>query len=252
MVMASGIVCGSIAPVDSRRSPGQEARSIGCRAGSSLIQLRVVDKSAGALDKDIGSLEVHTAPMSHTGRPHPDVRALQAPLRVAYARDPAEAAIVDLAWTDGADNADPMSGRVHFGSHATSSIGYGVHRAIGGTHVAPVPGDLLCAALASCQESSLRMVANVLGVRLVKLRVAVRAKVDVRGTLGMNALVPVGFQSMLVNISLQPAPGTHPLRVSQLIRSAERACVVLQTLRAGVPVTTEIDLSQPPDEGATQ
>jgi uncharacterized OsmC-like protein len=136
-----------------------------------------------------------------------------------------------------------MSGRVHFGSHATSRVEYGVHRAIGGTHAAPVPGDLLCAALASCQESSLQMVANVLGVRLLKLCVNVRATVDVRGTLGMNALVPVGFQSMQVSVSLQPAPDTHPLRVSQMIRAAERACVVLQTLRAGLPVTTEVGLS---------
>ena len=146
--------------------------------------------------------------MSNPPDPHYDVRALQAPLRCAYARDPVRAAVVDVAWTEGGDSTNPMSGRVHFGSHATSSVEYGVHQAIGGTHAAPVPGDLLCAALASCQESSVRMVANVLGVRLLELRVDVRATVDVRGTLGMNSLIPVE----------------------------------LQTLRAGVPVTLELDL----------
>lgn len=204
------------------------------------------------MDKDNEAVGAHNMPMSSTAASHPDVRALQAPLRLAYANAPSQAAVIDLAWTEGADNANPMSGRVHFGSHAASSVEYGVHRAIGGTHVAPVPGDLLCAALASCQESSLRMVANVLGVRLLKLRVDVRATVDVRGTLGMNAQIPVGFQYMQVNVSLQPAPDTHPLRVSQMIRAAERACVVLQTLRAGVPVTTEVGLSQTPDQGASQ
>lgn len=178
--------------------------------------------------------------MSSTASLHPDVRVLQAPLRQAYARTPSDAAVVDVAWTESGDSGDPMSGRVHFGSHATSSVAFGVHRAIGGTHAAPVPGDLLCAALASCQESSLRMVANVLGVRLLQLRVNVRATVDVRGTLGMSASVPVGFHSIQVKVNLQPAPDTHPVRVGQMIRAAERACVVLQTLRAGVAVTTEV------------
>lgn len=206
-----------------------------------MKQLRAGDKNAGASDKDKGACGDHTAPMSSAASPHPDVRVLQAPLRQAYARDPSGATVVDVAWTEGGDSGDPMSGRVHFGSHASSSVEFGVHRAIGGTHAAPVPGDLLCAALASCQESSLRMVASVLGVRLLNLRVDVRATVDVRGTLGMNALVPVGFQSMQVNVSLQPAPDTHPLRLGQMIRAAERACVVLQTLRAGVAVTTQVD-----------
>ncbi|MBC7469807.1 MAG: OsmC family protein [Ramlibacter sp.] len=180
--------------------------------------------------------------MSNPPDPHYDVRALQAPLRCAYARDPVRAAVVDVAWTEGGDSTNPMSGRVHFGSHAISSVEYGVHQAIGGTHAAPVPGDLLCAALASCQESSVRMVANVLGVRLLELRVDVRATVDVRGTLGMNSLIPVKFQSIQVSVRLRPAPDTPALRLRQMIRAAERACVVLQTLRAGVPVTLELDL----------
>ncbi|NMM05360.1 BBE domain-containing protein [Polaromonas sp.] len=93
--------------------------------------------------------------MTNTGNAHHAVRALQAPLRTTYARDPNQAALVDNAWTAGGDSLDPMSGRVHFGSHATASIEYGVHRAIGGTHAAPVPGDLLCAALArDCLEAS--------------------------------------------------------------------------------------------------
>ena len=171
-----------------------------------------------------------------------NVRALQAPLRTGYVQNPSDAAVTDLAWTEGGDNADPMSGSVHFGSHATAQLDYGVHRAIGGTHIAPVPGDLLCAALASCQESSLRMVANVLGVRLLELRVEVRAVVDVRGTLGMNAQVPVGFQSMHVSVRLRPAPETQPARLRQMLRAAERACVVLQTLRDGVATTVDIDL----------
>lgn len=169
------------------------------------------------------------------------VRARQAPLRAIYRSDPAQAVVTDLAWTCGeGDLASPMLGRVHFGSQVAAQVDYGVHHAIGGTHSAPVPGDLLCAALASCQESSLRMVADALGVRLVQLGVSVRGHVDVRGTLG-DLLAPVAFQSFEVSVRLRAAPATHPQRLRQLYRAAERSCVVLQTLRSGVPVSVELD-----------
>jgi uncharacterized OsmC-like protein len=137
----------------------------------------------------------------------------------------------------------PMRGRVHFGSHATGQLDFGVHQAIGGTHEGPVPGDLLCAALASCQESSLRMVAAVLGVQLLELRVRVRGQVDVRGTLG-DPLVPVAFQSFQVFVRLRAAADTQPQRLRQLCRAAERSCVVLQTLRTGAPIAVDLDAAQ--------
>ncbi len=64
------------------------------------------------------------------------------------------------------------------------SVPVGVHRAVGGPHDMPTPGDLLCAALASCQDSAVRMVANRLGVEILALEVRVTAQVDVRGALG--------------------------------------------------------------------
>ncbi len=178
---------------------------------------------------------------------HPDaqVRARQAELRGAYRGDPAQALVTDRAWTSGeGDIASPMLGRVHLGTHAAAQLDYGVHYAIGGTHIAPVPGDLLCAALAACQESSLRMVASVLGVRLLHVGVNVRGNVDVRGTLG-DPLVPVAFQSFEVSVQLRAAPDTQPHRLRQLYRAAERSWVVLQTLRSGVPVSVEFDAPEP-------
>jgi uncharacterized OsmC-like protein len=180
------------------------------------------------------------------------VRARQAPLRSVYRNDPGKALVTDLAWTCGeGDLASPMLGRVHFGSHATAQVEYGVHHAIGGTHGAPVPGDLLCAALASCQESSLRMVADVLGVRLVQLGVSVRGHVDVRGTLG-DPLAPVAFQSFDVCVRLRAAPDTHPQRLRQLYRAAERSCVVLQTLRSGAPVLIQLEFASLPTDPSSR
>jgi uncharacterized OsmC-like protein len=77
------------------------------------------------------------------------------------------------------------STRTHWGSPA-----------VGGPHDAPTPGDMLCAALAACQDSSIRMVANLYSIELKFLQVCVEADVDVRGTLAVDENVPVVFQSM--------------------------------------------------------
>jgi uncharacterized OsmC-like protein len=173
-----------------------------------------------------------------------DVRALQAPLRARYRQAPETAWIVDEARTSGERLHDPLHGRVRAGAPVGTGgadIDFAVHDVLGGLHDAPVPGDLLCAALASCQESSLRMVANVYGVVIESLSVQVQAEVDVRGTLGMDPKVPVAFQAMRVKVQLRAAPGTPPERVQQMCKAAERSCVVMQTLRSGVAVSLTLE-----------
>lgn len=171
----------------------------------------------------------------------PGVRERQAPLRTIYREDPARAWVVDHASIESRDLHDPFHGRVRFGSVSTGEAGFAVHGALGGPHDGPVPGDLLCAALASCQESSLRMVSDVYGVQLTHLKVDVQGGVDVRGTLGMNPAVPVAFQSFRVDVHVRAGAGTSAERLRQVIKAAERSCVVLQTLRLGVAVEVAID-----------
>jgi uncharacterized OsmC-like protein len=108
------------------------------------------------------------------------------------------------------------------------------------THDAPNPGDLLCAALATCLESTIHMIADRLGMRLDALEVDVTASVNVRGTLVVDKAVPVGFQQMRCRVSLKPAPGTDPRLVERLMAAAEHSCVNLQTLRNGVPIETSV------------
>jgi uncharacterized OsmC-like protein len=114
----------------------------------------------------------------------------------------------------------------------------GVHAAVGGLHDAPTPGDLLCAALAACQDSAVRMVANILGVELTQLEVSVTAAADVRGAMAMDAMVPVGFQSMTCEVKLKVKEGTPPDLLKKLQVAAERCCVVQQTLKSPPPVKT--------------
>jgi uncharacterized OsmC-like protein len=168
-----------------------------------------------------------------------DVRARQEPLRARYREDPREAGITDGARTVGGAHLDPVHGRVRPGSvdHGID-WDFGIHRAVGGDHDLPNPGDILCAAVASCLDSTLRMIADRLGVTLTSLEVDVRADVDVRGTLVVDRAVPVGFQNMRCNVDIAAADGTDPKTVEKLVRAAEHSCVCLQTVRSGVPVET--------------
>jgi uncharacterized OsmC-like protein len=166
------------------------------------------------------------------------VREAQSPLRTQYRETPALAMVTDHARTGGTEPSDPFHARVEPMDGCGVSVPIGVHRALGGPHDAPTPGDMLCAALAACQDSSVRMVADMLGIELIALEVRVKATVDVRGTMAMNKDVQVGFQSMTCDVDLEAREGTPPELLDKLRIAAERCCVVLQTLRQPPTVQT--------------
>lgn len=163
---------------------------------------------------------------------------IQTPLRAQYKSAPLTARVTDHARTTGADPGDPFHSTVEPLPGSGAVVPVGVHRAVGGLHDAPTPGDLLCAALAACQESAVRMVANLLGVELEYLAVEVSADADVRGAMAIDRYVPVGFQAIRCDVRLRAKPGTPAELLEKLCASAERCCVVQQTLRSPPPVET--------------
>lgn len=82
------------------------------------------------------------------------------------------------------------------------------------------------------------MIADRLGGTLRTLEVEVTADVDVRGTLVVSRDVPVRFQSVQCDVTIEPAQGTDPTVVRRLLKGAEYSCVNVQTLRNGVLVDT--------------
>ncbi|MFP4538405.1 MAG: OsmC family protein [Dichotomicrobium sp.] len=162
----------------------------------------------------------------------------QEPLRRRYRERPSEAGIVDHART-ASIGSDPFHGTVVIGDDQLA-LGFGIHRAVGGDHDASNPGDILCAALAACLDSTLRMTAARMGVALEALEVQVRAIADVRGCLLVDRDVPAGFQRIDIEVGIKAAEGVDPAQISMLTSAAERCCVVLQTLRSDLPVGTRI------------
>ena len=73
---------------------------------------------------------------------------------------------------------------------------------VGGFDDLPNPGHLLCAALAACMDSAVRMIADRLGVRIERLEVEVNGDADVRGSLAMSRSVRPGFRQMQCRLAL--------------------------------------------------
>ena len=162
----------------------------------------------------------------------------QVSLRAQYMETPELAMVSDEARTCGIDPSDPFHSRVKPMLGNDVAVPFGVHRAVGGPYDAPCPGDLLCAALAACQDSSIRMVANLMGIELTALEVQVKATADLRGAMGLQKDVPVGFQSITCNIHLEAKEGTPPGMLDKLHIAAQRCCVVGQTLQNSPTVKT--------------
>lgn len=163
-----------------------------------------------------------------------------------YAEVPGDAWITDRARATPGRSADSVHGEVEPANNDGRRYRFGVHRAVGGDHDAPNPGDLLSAALAACMHATLRMVAERLGMTIVDSEVAATAQADVRGALMVDTTVPVGFQRLHCDVRLTVPAGMDKRTLKVLMTGAEQCCVVFQTLRAGTRVTTDWRIDEVP------
>ena len=181
-------------------------------------------------------------------RPHSRdsiVSVRQAPLRRLYADHPREALTSKKARTSAArvPASDTFHGEVEIGEGHGASLRFGLDGHVGGLHDAPNPGDLLCAALAACADGAIRMVADLLAIRLTALEVEVSGELDVRGCLGVGRDVRIGFETLSCTAHLAAVEGTDRKRLDALVASAERVCVNLDTLRGGIEVATTAEIA---------
>src|SRR3989440_11511965 len=177
-----------------------------------------------------------------------NVRELQTPIRQRYRDDPQAALIRLKVRSAQADLSDPL----HCAAQAlsTPSISWlsGAHPAVGGTGDVPCSGDLLLGALAACQETTIRMVAANMGIELASLEVEIEGDWDARGTLAMGDY-PIGLTAIRCTTRVTVPQDVRGERAERLLRSAEKYCVVLNTLRNGVPVESNFSLGQASSAG---
>jgi uncharacterized OsmC-like protein len=170
-----------------------------------------------------------------------NVRELQTPIRQRYSDDPQAAQIRLRVRTVKSDLSDPL----HCAAVAVSTPDItwrsGAHAAVGGSGDVPCSGDLLLGALAACQETTIRMVAANMGIELAALEVEIEADWDARGTLAMGDF-PIGLTAIRCTTRVTVPQDVKGERADRLLRSAEKYCVVLNTLRSGVPVESNFSL----------
>jgi uncharacterized OsmC-like protein len=177
-----------------------------------------------------------------------NVRERQAPIRDRYKADPSAAQVVLAVHSGGSDLSDPLHCAVLPESAPSVTWRSGAHSAVGGDGDVPCSGDLLIGALAACQETTIRMVAANMGIELESLEIEVEADWDARGTLAMGAY-PIGLTAIRCRTTARVAGDVHGERADRLLRSAEKYCVVLNTLRSGVPVESSFALERAEREG---
>lgn len=159
----------------------------------------------------------------------------QEPLCQRYAHEPGAGRVIDSARTSSSNvqPSYPLGSAVRFCDDSPVIIPVGVHTAVGGESDYPTPGDILCGAIASCLDSTLRVIANRLSVSLLTLDVEVLGSVDVRGTLLVDQSVPVGFTRFDISVAMSTDDATPDQILDSVLTAAEHSCVVLQTLGDG-------------------
>jgi uncharacterized OsmC-like protein len=165
-----------------------------------------------------------------------NVRELQAPLKAQYEANPGEATVRMTVRSAGTELSDPLHCSVQPDSAAHTVWQSGTHPAAGGHGDVPCSADLLLGALVACQEVTLRMVAAAMGIELESVEITATGTMDFRGTLGMSREVPVGLSGIECGVRVTVKDDGRPDRTQRLLENCERYCVVLDTLRRGVPV----------------
>lgn len=173
-----------------------------------------------------------------------DLRQIQAPLRDRYRSDPETALVVTQARSVPSDPDDPQHCAVAPTEFPQLVIRSGLHVAAGGVGDTPCSGDILAAALAICEESTLRAVAANMGIELESVETDVRIHWDFRGTMAIDRAVPVGATGIEMRTRVRVKEDVNAERAERLLASAERYCSTLQTLRNGVEVRTDFAIER--------
>lgn len=160
------------------------------------------------------------------------LKALQAPIKERYKKDPA-AAVVTLR-AEGRIG-EGIACRVDTGKALVEA---GLHPASGGSGLQACSGDMLLEALVACAGVTLKAVATALGIELKDARVTAEGDLDFRGTLGVARDAPVGFRAIRLNFDLDAEASDEQLR--RLLELTERYCVVLQTIRSSPPAAVSV------------
>jgi uncharacterized OsmC-like protein len=110
---------------------------------------------------------------------------------------------------------------------------------VGGTDIAPSPGWLFRAALASCDTTLIAMRAAMLGVELEEIEVIIESESNDYGILGIDESIPPGPLSVNTKVRVK-AEDADASAIHELVEWAFAHCPVGDATKRAVPMTVEI------------
>jgi uncharacterized OsmC-like protein len=163
-----------------------------------------------------------------------ELKALQTPLKEQYAKSPDDA-ILSLNAT-GAVNIDNLTCQVESAASVNSHTTSGLHPSAGGDGTFACSGDMLLQSLVACSGVTFAAVATAMELHISATRVTAQGTMDFRGTLGVDRQVPIGLTSIHLSFAVETSESEE--KIEKLIQLTERYCVVLQTLKNSVAVSS--------------
>jgi uncharacterized OsmC-like protein len=160
------------------------------------------------------------------------LRAVQAPLKSRYRDDPATARIP--ARAEAILSADAIACTI---AGRTGPVVAGLHPAAGGDGTLACSADMLREALVACAGVTLRAVATAMGVTIRFGRIVAEGHWDARGTLGVDRAAPIGLTDIALRFAINSDADGE--KFERMIKTTERYCVILQTLKSPPVVKLE-------------
>lgn len=161
-----------------------------------------------------------------------ELRAAQAPIKEKYKSDPDSALrTMSVTGTIQGDQTCRLD-------TAAGPVDAGLHPAAGGSGEEACSGDMLLEALVACAGVTFSAVATAMEIPIERASVTAEGDLDFRGTLGIDRDVPVGFADIRLRFDVRSSAPQE--KIDKLIQLTERYCVIYQTIRNSMEITTDV------------
>jgi uncharacterized OsmC-like protein len=164
-----------------------------------------------------------------------ELRTAQAPIKEQYKSDPASA-VRTMSVTGTVET--NQSCRIET---AAGPVDAGLHPAAGGSGEEACSGDMLLEALVACAGVTFSAVSTAMEIPIEQASITAEGDMDFRGTLGVARDVPIGFTDIRLRFDVQSDAPQE--KIDKLIQLTERYCVIYQTLRQPMEISTNVSLN---------
>lgn len=164
-----------------------------------------------------------------------ELRAVQAPIKEKYKSEPESAlktmSVTGFVFPNQTCRLVTVAGPVDAG----------LHPAAGGSGDEACSGDMLLEALVACAGVTFSAVATAMEIPIDRATVTAEGDLDFRGTLGVARDVPIGFSDIRLKFDVRSSAPQE--KIDKLVQLTERYCVIYQTLRQPMDISSNVTLN---------